>query len=259
MKPGQPSQPKNDPTPPQPPGSKPPQPAAAAQASPSPKGAAGVATKVRRAVILLGASAAVLLVCSLTLWAMIRDDRPRLNDDTVSIVKFVTTRNYQRLPLGERAEYMLVLEDRDDNDELKDLFNGGRISEGEYRAAIEEVWLGQQYKRSQKYSTLPPGPARVAYVRGLVHKKLEKDARKAAKSASGKKNNKDEPSDSVKRDESTEEARIAEWPTDARAKWEQFRAAYKTEKEALEEAIRKAAASQNKGQADTQVSPAPGG
>ena len=55
------------------------------------------------------------------------------------------------------------------------------------------------------------------------------------------------------------EARIAEWPTDARARWEQFRAAYKAEKETLEEAIRKAAASKNKGQADTEVPPAPGG
>lgn len=238
MQPGQPQQPKEAPKQPAKAEVKPtPSPSPSASPKTAPASSAqppGPAPKYsRRTTLLVGATAAVLVVGSLTLWAMTRDGQPRLNDDTVSIVKFITTRDYKRLPFSQQTEYMMVLEDRDDNDELKDLFNSGRISEGEYRAAMEEAWLGQQYKRSQKFATLAPGVPRAMYLRGLVEKKLQKDARKAAKSGKSKK---DEPSDSVKRDESTEEARIAEWPVDARNKWEQYRVAYRAEKEAREKA-----------------------
>ena len=243
MQPAQPQQPKDlSAKNPQKPEPKPPQPA---PAGPTPTLRRNLN---RRTTFLLGAVAAVLAAGSLTIWAVTRDARPRLNDDTESIVRFVTTKDYQRLPFAQKAEYMMVLEDRDDNDELKDLFNAGRISEGDYRAAMEEAWLGQQYKRSQKFASLAPGMPRVRYVRELVEKKLQKDARKAAKPNANKSKN-DEPSDAVKRDESTEEARIAEWPADARMKWEQFRMAYKAEKEAREAAVEQNTARS----ADTQV------
>ena len=213
-----------------PPSPQPPAPPVSAPGTPSP---ASPRTR-RRALVLLGVTAAVLIAGSITLLAMARGEKPRLSSDTETLAKFVATGEYRRLPFGERVGYMQVLEARDDNDELKDLFNAGRINEAQYRAAMDEAWLAQQYKRSQKYATLPTAPLRASYVRELLDKKLEKDARKearkAARAASGKEK-KDEPSDSVKRDESSEETLVAEWPAEAKAKWEQFRAAYRAEKE----------------------------
>ena len=225
------------PVPPQQPGgasAAPPAPAPGASKGPG----ASKAAASRRLPLVVGAVAAAALVCGLTVWAVAGDDEPRLNDDTVTLVKFVSGGAYEKLPFARQAEYMKVLEDRDDNDELEAAFEAGRLSEAEYRAGLLEAWLGQQVKRSEKFASLPPGPARDRYVRELLDKKDAKKARKAAKPR---------PADAdpeVKRDKALQDIRIAAWPADARGRWEQYRRAYDAQKEA-----REAAAAAPKGEA----------
>jgi hypothetical protein len=195
----------------------------------SPPVAAARLNPLRRP-LAIGIGAALILVCGVTLWAVTREDEPRLNDDTVSIVKFVTGNGYAKLPFTRQAEYMKVLEDRDDNDELEAAFEAGQLSESEYRAGLLEAWLGQQLKRSEKYASFPPGPARDRYIRELLDKKDAKKAKKA---------NKRQPESAqpeVKRDQAQEDIRIAAWPADARVRWEQYRRAYDAQKEAREAA-----------------------
>ena len=194
-----------------------------------PAPAAPAIDRRRRLRVAGGAAAAMVLVCGITLWAVTREEDPRLNEDTVTLVKFVSGDRYAGLPFARQTEYMKVLEDRDDNDELEAAFEAGKLSEAEYRAALLEAWLGQQVKRAEKYASLPPGPARDKYIAGLLDKKDAKKARKAAKGGSG-----NEPE--IKRDKAVQEARIAAWPVDMRTKWQQYRRDYDAQKEAREAA-----------------------
>ena len=184
--------------------------------------------KPNRLPFALGAVAVAAALCGVTVWAFAGDDEPRLNDDTVSIVKFVSGSAYAKLPFARQAEYMKVLEDRDDNDELEAAFEAGKLTEAEYRAGLLEAWLGQQVKRSEKFASLPPGPARDRYVRELLDKKDAKKARKAARPQPGG----GDPE--VKRDKALQEIRINAWPADARGRWEQYRRAYDAQKDARE-------------------------
>ena len=114
---------------------------------------------------------------------------------------------------------------------LKAAFDAERLSEGEYRAALLEAWLGEQLKRSDKYAQLSP-KKREAYVSELVTKKEKKKAKKpaavgprAAALAAVE----------VKRDSTLEDARIAAWPADVRQRWESYRQAYEQERERRKE------------------------
>ena len=205
------------------------QPAATPPRLQPPPGAVGTN---RRTPLLVGAATAAVILGGLTLWAVARDGQPRLNEDTVSLVKFVAGKDYAKLPFHRQAEYMKVLEDRDDNDELEAAFEAGNIGESEYRAALMEAWLGQQLKRSDKFATLAPG-VRDRYIRDLLDKKDAKDARKAARGKSA------DDATKVKRDKAMEDIRINAWPPEARARYEQYRRAYAAQKDVREAAAEK--------------------
>ena len=197
------------------------------------------ASRSRRMTIALAACAAIVLVCGITLWAVSRDGDPLLNEDTVTLVKFISGPRYTKLPFARQAEYMKVLEDRDDNDELEAAFEAGKLTEAEYRAGLMEAWLGQQVKRGEKYASLPPGAARERYIRELVDKKEAKDAKKAASQRKPESAKSESAQPDVKRDKAQEDIRMAAWPVDARTKWEQYKRAYDAERDAREAAAAK--------------------
>ena len=177
------------------------------------------------------AALAVILVGVIVYAVAAKEEAPPLNADTITIVKFVSDSAYQRLPFDRKQLYMKLLEDRDDNDELDDAFDAGNFTEDQYRAASLEAWQGQQLKRSEKFNSYASEQARLRYVRELLDKKEEKDQRKAQKRAAGGAPKQDKPSDTVKRDESLEDLRVAAWPPDVRAKWQSFRTTYESEKD----------------------------
>jgi hypothetical protein len=75
-----------------------------------------------------------------------------------------------------------------------------------------------------------------------VDRKEKKEARQAAKKESGKGDGKPD----IKRDAALEEMRVAAWPPEVRAKWEEYRRVYDTRK-AEREAAAEAAARQEAG------------
>jgi hypothetical protein len=189
----------------------------------------------KRSVYIFGAMAAsLLLAVALVLWMFLRTKDPRLNSDTVTLVKFIASDRYARLPLEQQAPYMQVIETREDNGEIKELFETGRISESEYRAALLEAWLGEQFKRSERYAALPAGSTRQEYVRELLDKKSRRKKDTASAKAGGA--GKGSPAAKIKRDGAAEDLRIAAWPAEARKRWEDFRKAYDAEKEARDAA-----------------------
>jgi hypothetical protein len=184
-----------------------------------------------RLPLIIAAVAAAIVLVGAIIYAVGRPDEALpLNADTITMVKYINEPAYQKLPFARQQLYMKVLEDRDDNDELKDAFDAGKITEDQFRAASLEAWLGQQLKRSEKFNGYSNEQARLRYVRELLDKKDEKDQRKAQKTASGAPKQ-DKPSDAVKRDESLEQLRVDAWPSDVRSKWQAFRTAYESEKE----------------------------
>src|SRR5438105_7202100 len=102
---------------------------------------------------------------------------PRLNEGTTVLAKFVSTKDFDRLPFEKQRLYYKVLDDR--GKELDDAFKQGRLTEAEYRNALEAAWLGKHLNRVEKYFALAPGSARANYINQLVTKKVKKDAKDA--------------------------------------------------------------------------------
>src|SRR5688572_9436416 len=199
------------------------------------KAKVGPAARPRKPLILAASAAAVGVIAVVVLavgMATRGDDEPRLNEDTVTLVKFVSGDRYLALPFEQQSQYMKVLEDRDDNDELEDAFEAERVTEAEYRAALQEAWLGQQLKRSEKYAGLTSAAAKEKYINELLNRKEKKKTAKKGKPGGGGNDSADGGADEIKRDKSTEETRLATWPADARARFDAFRRAFDEAKDA---------------------------
>lgn len=174
--------------------------------------------------LLLGFCAAGLLgVVALGVWLLRTDPPPRLNADTVTLARFVATDEYLRLPFERQDPYMRIIEDRDDNNELDRAYATGQLSEADYRAAIQEAWLGQLIKRSERYIILNAS-GRANYIADLLDRKEAKKAKAKKKPARPPEG----PFDPklIKRDPSHSEMRIASWPAPIRQQVETFRTAY---------------------------------
>ena len=116
-------------------------------------------------------------------------------------------------------QFYKVLDDRED--EVDQLFEQKRLTESEYRAALEAGWLGKHINRVEKYFALPPGKARDDYIDKLLDKKEQK--KKNAKSA-----------DNIKVDETAAELKVESWPPAIREQWKVFHTNYSREKKARE-------------------------
>jgi len=181
----------------------------------------------KAAILGAGAAALVLIVAGIAFFGRGRGQPPPLNADTVTLVKFVASDAYGKLNYDQQRQFMGVLEDREDNDELKDAFNSGKIDEKQYRTALLEAWAGEQLKRSEKYARTNGEAAKLKYLNELSAKK--------AKSKSAKpKNPSDTPTrhESIKRDPSLEDARMASLPPEVREQWQKFREAHSAAKAA---------------------------
>jgi hypothetical protein len=196
-----------------------PAPAAAPAAASAPRGA-------RKAALITTCIAALALVAAVAFFARGRNEPPPLNADTVTIVKFASSDGYGKLSFDQQRQFMGVLEDRDDNDELKNAFNAAQVNEKEYRTAKLEAWAGEQLKRSDKYARTNGEAAKAKYIQELL---ARKEKSKSTKSKT------DDPSDrssAIKRDGTLEDARMGSIPNDVRQQWEKFRAAYSAAKDA---------------------------
>jgi hypothetical protein len=179
---------------------------------------------------LIAGSAAGVLVIALVGWLILGagSGEPRLNESTPVLVKFVSSRAFDRMPYEKQRLYYRILDDR--GKEIEQAFKEGKVSEGECRTALDAAWLGKHINRFEKYASLPAGRMRTAYIDELLVKKAAKDAKK------DKKDNKVDDPLELNEDEAAAEMRVESWPPAVREQWNLFHDAYRREKKAREEA-----------------------
>lgn len=193
----------------------------------------------RTPIVLTACVAGLIGLGALIAWVKRSDSAPRLNSDTVTLATFVSTDAYGKLSFDKQALFMKVMEDREDNGELKRAFSNGKLSEAAYRAAIQEAWLGEQLKRSEKYAVLAPGSARTRFIAELLDRKQKKPKSEPGKGPGASRMDDDtDDVDVVKRDPSATKARVDSWPAPVREQFEAFRQAYDDAKQARDEAAK---------------------
>src|SRR3954463_911748 len=83
-----------------------------------------------------------VLVLIFAIWgvaSLLGDEMPRLNENAVVLTKFIRTGKFEQLPFDQQRQFYKVLDDRDA--ELDQAYHDKRLSESEYRTALEAAWL----------------------------------------------------------------------------------------------------------------------
>jgi hypothetical protein len=182
----------------------------------------------RRRIVAIGVACVLALVLGIVVIAAVRGESvPRLNENAVVLTKFLTSGRFDQLPFEQQRQFYKVLDDRDA--ELDQAYTSKRLTESEYRAALEAAWLGKHINRIEKYFALPPGQARTTYLNKLVDKK----ERKKTKSPSAAKG-----PDEIDADETAAELKVEKWPDPIRTQWKTFHDAYRAHKKAAEKAAK---------------------
>ena len=193
-------------------------------------------SEVRTAAILAGVI--VVVVASATIYYLANrrqkpiDPTPRLNAPVEEIAKFVSTREFIKLPFESQRRIMEVLDDREA--ELDRAYLDKKLVAHEYRRALEYGWFGKQIPRMEKYHSLRSAE-QVTYIDERLDKKEDK-GRKDKKGGGGGGGDADSTSSEidVKRDEDTEKDIPKSWPPEWREKWKKYREALKDRREERE-------------------------
>jgi hypothetical protein len=174
----------------------------------------------RRPWLLIGMISVIALVGIVwAILALLGPDTPRLNDNAVVLTKYIRSGKFDALPFDQQRQFYKILDDR--GEELDQAYRDKRLSESEYRDALEAAWLGKHINRVEKYFSLPPGQARVAYLQRLADKKERKSLK--ASDASD-----------IDADETAAELKVEKWPPAVRQQWDQFHTAYRSERKSRE-------------------------
>lgn len=180
-----------------------------------PPGSAAHLSDRRKWWLAAGAGAIVLALLGWWLFGYLTSEEPRLNDNAVVLTRFIHSRSFEKLPYDKQRQFYKVLDDRDQ--EIDQAFRDKRLSESEYRSALEAAWLGKHINRVEKYYSIPPGQGRVQYIHKLLDKKEKK---------------KPDGANEIKADETAAEMVVANWPPSVRQQWETFHGEYRKEKKA---------------------------
>ena len=181
---------------------------------------------------------AALLVGAYFLWQKTRPRMPRLDAPTPVLAKYIMTEDFEKQPFDMQAQFMKTLDARNKRDktdpnkgkELDKAYADGRITETEYRAALQMAWFGKHLARVDRYAA-QGGPHKQAYLDELIleqikEKELEKTNPKPPK----------ENDISGNPSAAEEKAEIDKWPAEMREKWYQFQNDYRARKKKIEEA-----------------------
>jgi hypothetical protein len=211
-----------------------------AKVSPGGKPSAGKQPITKKQILILCSIAGVIAVGvgAWFLWKRTRPQMPRLDAPTPVLAKYVTTEDFEKQPFDMQVQFMKQLDARNKRDkkdsnagkELDKAFSEGRITETDYRGALQMAWFGKHLAKVDKYA-VQGGPQKQAYLEELIleqikEKELEKTNPKPPKGIDISGN----PS------AAEEKARIDKWPPDAKERWYQFQNDYKARKKKIEEA-----------------------
>ena len=167
----------------------------------------------------IGGFALVVAFAVLLIFQPWRTRVPRLNDEPARIAQLASSSDFDKLPFSQREVYMKVMDQK--KAQIEQAYASGKLSDDEFRKALEAAHLGQQLDHMKKYYSHPPGRAREAYLDKIINKK-EKKVTSLKKNPTLKK---DKKADAIPRDDSEEDAEVNSWPADVRAQYMQFRQA----------------------------------
>src|SRR6266850_2238163 len=196
------------------------------------KSSAAKAPINKKQILMLSwaAGAIAAAVAAWFVWQKLKPQTPRLNDPITKIAAFVTSPKFEGVDFLMQVQFMDVLDKRNEKDkkELDNAFKDGRISETEYRGALQLAWFGKHIARVDKYFA-QSGVQRQVYLNELINKKLKEEA----DLRSGKIKPKDAEEISGNPSAVEEKARIDKWPAEAKDRWYQFQKAYKERKKLI--------------------------
>src|SRR5678815_2491419 len=136
--------------------------------------------------------------------------------DTVAVAKLTNSSTFASLPEAKRREYIRAL--RKNNEALATALSSGKLTRAEYDTAASYAWLARQLDHMEGYFELPAGPARDKFVAELSEK-----SRKAGPSSAPA------ITDTKARDKIVD-LWMADWATDRKAQWEEYRKVSKSKK-----------------------------
>lgn len=197
----------------------------AAAPSIAPTGAAAYLTKPN--LIKYGSILGVgVVLIGLFIWKPWTPSPPRLNAPVATIAKFAASSSMNRLPFEQQRQYMELLDEKDDG--VDEAYEQGKLSDQEFRRALQLGWYGEHLKKMDNFHSKPP-TLRAMYLDKQVDKKRKKKNRDK---------NEDKPdsksaltADEIERDDSTEEQDIKRWPADVRQRWTDYRTAWAARKQ----------------------------
>jgi hypothetical protein len=195
----------------------------------------------RKQTILIGAGALVVLLLGVFVYMkFLRPvDAPRLNSDPFVIGKFTATSGFDRLPFEKKWQYYELMDEK--KAALRTAYTEGKMSDDEYRTALQSAWYGKHLARMRNYFEKTPGRDREAYLDKQVLKKYEDnddDGDKKGDAKAGGKADKTAPltAEEIERDDSNEESDVAAWPAEVRSKWEEYWKEYRKRKDVYKQA-----------------------
>ena len=199
--------------------------------------------------LMLGGSAlaGLVLFIALLVWRPWQPTPPRLNEQPYKIAQFAATSGMDRLPWSQQREFMEVLDAKDKA--VLAAYNEGKLSDQEYRRALQLAWYGKHLDRMDKFFNRPPQLRQWYIDEKVLGKKIKKnsaaqpggkqpDANKEDKPKKDKDKSDDtEPlkADEIDRDDSTEAQDIKKWPGEVQAKWAEYRRVLAERKEFFKE------------------------
>jgi hypothetical protein len=176
----------------------------------------------RQHTILVAGVGGVALIAALVLLFVFRPWQPaappRLNDEPAKLAQLVASPAFDKLPFDQREVYMKVIDRK--KSQMTQAYSAGRITDDEYRKALQAAHLGKRLDEMHKYFSRPAGRAREAY----LDKMIDKDAKQKAALSRDPTARKEKKEEKIPRDSSDEEAEINRWPPEIRAQYGQFKA-----------------------------------
>ncbi|CAN5693622.1 hypothetical protein BH09PLA1_BH09PLA1_25790 [soil metagenome] len=193
--------------------------------TPTPRDRDVVAPATRRAGRSLGFVLVIVgMVLIVTLLVAILLKGPAApKNDAAALAKIASSAEFQNAPPEKQRQYMVSMNDR--SDQIVAAYKAGKLSDEEYRTAMNAGWMAKQEEHMAKYHALPAGKAREDYLDHLTEKHEIKKTRE--------KLNPELASD-FKHDVAYEENYIAKWPAEKRAQYEAFRRALVDRRHAYE-------------------------
>src|SRR5882672_5174795 len=133
-----------------------------AKVPPQGKASAGKTPITKKQIqILCGVAGAIaVIVGAWFLWQKTRPQMPRMDAPTPVLAKYVMTEHFRQQPFDMQVQFMKQLDARNKRDkkdsnqgkELDKVFADGRITETEYRGALQMAWFGKHLTRVDKYA-----------------------------------------------------------------------------------------------------------